>query len=331
MRVTVLGGTRFIGRAIVEELAGAGHLVTVVHRGDNEPADLPASTHVHLARSEWNQHAEVLAQADPEAVIDCLAMSGDDARAAIAVIPASTHVVVLSSQDVYRAFASLNAARDTDAVPVDETSPLREDRFPYRGDTPELEHYSKRDVEDEYCARGAIVLRLPATYGEHDTRRRREEFILRRVRSRRRWIPVGGGGFLWTRGWVRDIARGARLAAEQPEHAGEVFNLGEERSWSVRLWAERILEAAQSDAELVEVADEALPADMSLTSGRLSQHVLVSTAKARSALGYTDSDPMTALRSSVGWHLQHPPDGAGTDFSADDAALDRRLPARAAP
>lgn len=330
MRVTVLGGTRFIGRAIVEELAGAGHQVTVVHRGETEPADLPLLTHVHLARSAWSQHADVLAETDPEAVVDCLAMSADDARAAIAVIPPAAHVVLLSSQDVYRAFASLNGARDTDAVPVDEASPLREDRFPYRGTAPELEHYSKRDVEDEYRARGAIVLRLPATYGEHDTRLR-EEFILRRVRARRRWIPVGGGGFLWTRGWVRDIARGARLAAEQPEQAGEVFNLGEERSWSVRLWAERILEAAQSDAELVDVADDALPADMSLTSGRLSQHVLVSTARARAVLGYTDSEPMTALRSSVGWHLQHPPDGDASDFSADDAALEHRLPPRAAP
>ena len=33
MRVIVLGGTRFIGRATVEELVAAGHEVMVVHRG----------------------------------------------------------------------------------------------------------------------------------------------------------------------------------------------------------------------------------------------------------------------------------------------------------
>jgi nucleoside-diphosphate-sugar epimerase len=328
MHVLVLGGTRFIGRAIVEELVGHGHEVTVAHRGEHEPRHLPAPvTHVHHERAAWPAHADVFAAVRPDAVIDCLAMSALDVENALAVIPEGIPVVVLSSQDVYRAFASLNFARDTDAVPLDETSPLRDDRYPYRGRRDGYDDYSKRDVEDAYLARGAIVLRLPATYGEHDNQRR-EEFILRRVRTGRSRIPVGAGGFLWTRGWVRDIARGARLAAEHPECSGQVFNVGEERSWSVRLWALRILEVAGSSAELVEVPEDALPDDLSITSGRLTQHVLVSTARVRQRLGYTDSDAMAALRSSVGWHLSHPPtDDPG--FAADDEALARALPPRA--
>jgi nucleoside-diphosphate-sugar epimerase len=327
MRVLVLGGTRFIGRAIVEDLANAGHTVTVVHRGEREPDDLPAVAHIHLARDRWMAEQARLSAVEPDAVVDCLALSRDDARAAIGSTPPDAHVVVLSSVDVYRAFASLNSARDTDAVPIDETSPLSDDRYPRRDHGAAHESYSKRDVEDEYLARGAIVLRLPATYGEHDYQRR-EQFILRRVRARRRRIPIGAGGFLWTRGWVRDIARGARLAAEHREIRSEVFNLGEERTWTIRLWAQRILDAAQSEADLVEVPDYVLPPDMSLSGGRLTQHVLISTAKARSVLGYTDSDAMTALRSSVGWHLRHPPDDADVDFAADDAALERSLPPR---
>jgi UDP-glucose 4-epimerase len=329
MRVLVLGGTRFIGRAIVDELLAAAHQVTIAHRGEHEPPDMPVVTHLHIPRADWPAHAAHFAAAQPDAVIDCLAMSGDDARCALAAIPGGAHMVVLSSQDVYRAFASLNAARDTDAVPIDESAPLSEDRYTHRGRGAEYELYSKRDVEEEYGGRGAILLRLPATYGEHDDQRR-EEFILRRVRARRRSIPMGPGGFLWTRGWVRDIARGARLALEHPECAGEVFNLGEEHTWSVRLWAQRILEAAGADAEteLVEVPDDALPQDLSLSAGRISQHVLVGTAKARALLGYTDSDALTALRSSVTWHLNHPPDVADADFDPDDAALGCRLPPR---
>jgi nucleoside-diphosphate-sugar epimerase len=329
MRMLVLGGTRFIGRAIVEDLVAAGHDVTVVHRGDREPDDMPRVAHIHLARDRWEAESAQLAASQPKAVVDCMALSREDARAAIAAIPGHAQVVVISSQDVYRAFASLNEARDTDALPIDETAPLSEDRYPRRHRGIEHESYSKRDVEEEYLARGAVVLRLPATYGEHD-HQRREEFILRRVRARRRLIPIGAGGFLWTRGWVRDIARGVRLAAEHSDLRGAVFNLGEERTWTIRLWATRILEAAESDAELVEVADDCLPPDMSLSSGRLTQHVLVSTARARAVLGYTDSDAMTALRSSVGWHLRHAPDGSDVDFAADDAALEHALPPRQA-
>jgi nucleoside-diphosphate-sugar epimerase len=327
MRVLVLGGTRFIGRAVVEDLVAAGHDVTVVHRGQREPDDMSRVAHLHLPRERWAAESAQFAAREPDAVVDCLALSRDDARAAIAAIPGDAHVVALSSQDVYRAFASLNTGRDTDAIPIDETSPLSEDRYPRRSRGTEHEFYSKQDVEEEYLARGAVVLRLPATYGEHD-HQRREEFILRRVRARRRQVPIGPGGFLWTRGWVRDIARGVRLAAEHREIQGDAVNLGEERTWTIRLWAMHILEAAQCDAELIEVADDVLPADMSLTSARLTQHVLVSTARARTLLGYTDSDAMTALRSSVGWHLRHPPDDADEDFATDDAALTHPLARR---
>ena len=41
MRVVVLGGTRFIGRAIVEELHDTGNELLIVHRGHLEPDDLP--------------------------------------------------------------------------------------------------------------------------------------------------------------------------------------------------------------------------------------------------------------------------------------------------
>ena len=42
MRFLILGGTRFIGPAIVRLLAAQGHAVAVVHRGESQ-ADLPSS------------------------------------------------------------------------------------------------------------------------------------------------------------------------------------------------------------------------------------------------------------------------------------------------
>ncbi len=38
MRIVVLGGTQFIGRRITESLAGRGDEVTIIHRGETEPA-----------------------------------------------------------------------------------------------------------------------------------------------------------------------------------------------------------------------------------------------------------------------------------------------------
>jgi len=58
--VVILGGTRFIGRAIVEELAGSGHELLIVHRGELEPDDLPPARHVHTDRAHLAQQPGVI-------------------------------------------------------------------------------------------------------------------------------------------------------------------------------------------------------------------------------------------------------------------------------
>ncbi|TAN31496.1 NAD-dependent epimerase/dehydratase family protein [bacterium] len=319
LRVIVLGGTRFIGRAIVEELAGAGHQVLIVHRGQLEPADLPDVQHLHAERTDLVSHRRELAAFKPDGAIDCRALTRTDSEAALDALPAGIRLVVISSIDVYRAFGALNEDRETDPVPLDEESPVRANRYPYRGRMPGLDDYDKLDVEDVYLPRGATSVRLPMVYGERDYQKR-EEFILRRVRAGRTRIPFGGGMWLTCRAYVRDIARGVHLVLKTPSAAGEPLNLGEDRSYSVGLWSRMILDAAGSNAELVRVADDLLPEDLKPT-GTMTQHVLTSARKARALLGWTTSDPAQTLLSTVRWHLANPPLDADLDFSADDHAL----------
>jgi nucleoside-diphosphate-sugar epimerase len=319
MRVIVLGGTRFIGRAIVEELAAAGHEILVVHRGNLEPADMPAVEHLHLERADLVAHRKELTAFRPDGAIDCRALTRADAETVLEAMPADIRLVVISSLDVYRAFGALNQDRETDPVPLDETSPVRPTRYPYRDLMPGMEHYDKLDVEDVYLPRGATSVRLPMVYGEHDYQLR-EEFILRRLRAGRDRIPFGSGSWLACRGYVRDIARGVHLVLKTPAAAGEVLNLCEDRTYSMRMWSRLILDAAGSSAELVRVADDLLPEDLKPT-GTMSQHIAASAQKARSMLGWTTSDPAESLRTTVRWHLANPPANPNLDFTADDLAL----------
>ena len=319
MRVIVFGGTRFIGRAIVEELAGAGQEVLVVHRGNLEPADMPVVEHLHVERTDLVAHRQELAAFGPDAAIDCRALTRADAETALEALPSDIRLVVISSVDVYRAFGALNQNLETDPVPLDETSPVRPTRYPYRGQTPGLEEYDKLDVEDVYLPRGATSVRLPMVYGEHDYQLR-EEFILRRQRARRDRIPFGSGSWLACRGYVRDIARGVHLVLQTPAAAGHVLNLCEDRTYSMRMWSRMILDAAGSAAELVRVADDVLPEDLKPT-GTLSQHIPVSAHKAREMLGWATSDPKESLSTTVRWHLANPPANPNLDFTADDRAL----------
>jgi nucleoside-diphosphate-sugar epimerase len=319
VRIVVLGGTRFIGRAIVEELVRAGHEVLVVHRGNLEPDDMPPVPHLHCDRSDLTAHRNELAKFRPEAAVDCRALTRADAEAALAALPAGIRLVVISSMDVYRAFGAAIEGQETDPVPLDEDSPVRSERYPYRDKSPDRHDYDKLDVEDVYLPHGATSLRLPMVYGPRDYQLR-EEFILRRVRAGRARIPFGAGTWLACRGYVGDIARGARLALESPSTEGMALNLCEDRTFSMAMWSRMILEAAGSSAELVRVADELLPEDLKPT-GTMPQHIAASARRARAMLGWTTSDPEETLRTTVRWHLDHPPSNPDPDFSADDRAL----------
>ncbi len=321
-RVVVLGGTRFIGRAIVAELVSCKHDLLVVHRGHHEPPDLPKVEHLHVDRLELPTVRDALKAFSADAVIDAYALTRTEAVQTIDVLPPEARLIVLSSSDVYRAYSSLQGGIETDPVPLDETAPLRTERYPSRGKREQLQDYEKLDVEEVYAPRNAIICRLPAVYGEHDYQRR-EEFILRRVRANRPRIPIGSGNLLFSRGYVGDIARGVRQALESEAARGQVFNFAEARTWSIALLARRILEAAGSSAELAPVKDESLlPADLEITR-TARQHLLISSNKARSLLGWRDTEPEEALRRTVSWHLEHPPGDADPNFEADERALAR--------
>lgn len=325
MRICILGGTRFVGRAVLEHLAHGGHELLVVHRGQTEPDDLPAAEHIHVDRDRLNRKANRLRAFAPEAVVDTYAMTAGHAEAALAALPDHLPLVVLSSMDIYRAYASLLAGRHTDPVPLSEDAPLREHRYPYLGQPVpgadfDVDRYDKLDVEERYLARGAAILRLGFVYGEHDPQRR-EDFVLARVRAGRQRIPFGCGGWIVSRTYVGDIGPAVERALEREHARGEAFNLCEQRSPTVRLWAQQILDAAGSTAELVRVPEERLPPDLTMTGA--AQPLLASSAKARRELDWRETDPHVALKRSIDWHLAHPPDQDDTQdrFAADDAAL----------
>lgn len=327
MRAVMLGGTKFIGRRITEALVARGDEVTVVHRGESEPAGWVDCRHLHSSREGFATVAGQVRALRPDAVIDTLALSRADADAVLPHLP-DTRLVVLSSMDVYRAFERVlaeqrqqppPAAWEGEPVPVTEESAVRVGRYPYRGRGEAGDDYDKLDVEPAFLARGASVLRLAMIYGEHDPQRR-EEFILRRVRAGRRRIPVGPGAWLWTRCYVGDVASAVLAAAGTPAADGQILNVGEPATRSMFGWAHQILAAAGHDAELVPVPDPVLPEDM-WPARNWAQHLLVDSGKAARLLGWRASDPAEAIARSVRWHLAHPPADADPDFGPDDRAL----------
>jgi 2'-hydroxyisoflavone reductase len=77
VRILTIGGTRFFGRAFVEEAARRGHEVAVFHRGESEPADLADVEHLHGDRKAG---LEPLGGRSWDAVLDTCAFVPRDVR-----------------------------------------------------------------------------------------------------------------------------------------------------------------------------------------------------------------------------------------------------------
>jgi nucleoside-diphosphate-sugar epimerase len=314
----MVGGTKFIGRRITEELIARGDEVTVVHRGRSEPDGLPVCGHLHAERGDFASLAAEVSALRPDAVVDTMALTTADVDAVLPHLP-DARLVVLSSVDVYRAFELAESPVSEVPVPTDEESPVRHGRYPYRDLMPRLRDYDKLDVEPPYLARGAAVLRLGLIYGEHDGQRR-EEFILRRARAGRDRIPFGIGNLLMSKCYVGDVASAVLAAIDTDAARGQIFNVVEPVTGTVADWARQILAAAGHRADLVTVPNQELPADLDLT-GQFAQHQLYDSHKARDLLGWRPGRAEQGISASVRWHLANPPAEPDPDFSADDRAL----------
>ncbi|HEU4456708.1 MAG TPA: NAD-dependent epimerase/dehydratase family protein [Longimicrobium sp.] len=179
MQILVIGGTRFIGPAVVRRLIAVGHEVAVLHRGRTR-ADLPAGAEEVLAdREELLSLAPQIRALAPRVVLDMIPYTEDDARGVMETFRGSAErVVAVSSGDVYRAFDGLRRASDAPptAAPLDEDAPLREVPYPHRTAATKPDEvayrYDKIPAERVFLSDPGLpgtVLRLPCVHGRATT------------------------------------------------------------------------------------------------------------------------------------------------------------------
>jgi nucleoside-diphosphate-sugar epimerase len=329
MRILLLGGTRFIGPALVRRLAGMGHEIAVFHRGRTH-ADLPAGVvHIEGDRDRLAECADELRRFRPSVVIDLIAYYESHARSLVEVFRGvAERTVVLSSGDVYRAYGVFHGteARPVEPVPLAEDAPLRGVLFPYRAQATgpdDLAYgYDKIPVERTVLGEPALpgtVLRLPMVHGPGDYQHRLYPY-LRRMDDGRPAVLLDEAlaGWRCTRGYVEDVAAAIALAAIDRRSAGRVYNVGEAHARTEAEWVRAVGAAAGWQGEVVLV-----PRGRLAVPGNMAQDIVTDTTRIRRELGYCEEvTPAEALRHTVEWEQQNPPDPAPpTDYAAEDAIL----------
>jgi nucleoside-diphosphate-sugar epimerase len=129
MNVLVLGGTRFFGKTLVEQLVSAGHAVTVLSRGKLPP---PAgAAHLVADRADPSALSAALTGLSFDAVVDNVAMTAAHVSAALAALgDRAGHYVLTSTASVYGDFAHGRVWRESDLDLAELERPLL-DEYPY--------------------------------------------------------------------------------------------------------------------------------------------------------------------------------------------------------
>src|SRR5215471_15478765 len=128
VKLLVIGGTRFVGRAFVELAVRHGHDVVVFHRSVSEPEDFPSVEHVHgdrdgqlglLRGRSWDAVLDTCAYI-PRAVREASAVLRDVAGHYTLVSTLSVHPDDMPAGSTERAAIHQHPFPQTDTV-TDET------------------------------------------------------------------------------------------------------------------------------------------------------------------------------------------------------------------
>ncbi|MFB6888668.1 NAD-dependent epimerase/dehydratase family protein [Kitasatospora sp. NPDC056327] len=200
MKILLLGGSSFLGRAYASEALARGHEVTTFNRG-RTAADLPGVEAVHGDRDSAGDLARLAGDRHWDAVVDTSAQQPAQAADAARLLrDRAAHYTLVSS---------VHAFADWPARLVDEASPLH----PCPADTPPGQEFSaalkagcERAVQEYFGAGRTLVLNSGLLIGPHEQ----------------------GGRLPW---WLERMARGGRVLA--PGEPGRPVQLIDVRDFAV--------------------------------------------------------------------------------------------------
>jgi nucleoside-diphosphate-sugar epimerase len=321
----VLGGTRFLGPHVVAELLRTGHEVVLFHRGEHEHPQAVGAEHIHGDFAEFAAHVPQLVQTKPEVVIDVVPYLDKAGHGVQHFRGAADRAVVVSSGDVYRAFAILHGAEPAEPpqpMPLTEQSETRTGRSPDL--TPEID-YDNVEVERALAGDPALpvtVMRLPVIYGPHDPQRRLAHYV-RRMADGRRAIVLDErlARFRWSRGYVENVAAAIALAAIDERARGRTYNVAERHTPPWRDWLRKIADVCRWKGEIVARPAEELPLSLHFPVPP-GQDFYFSSERLRAELGYHEPIDLTeGMRRAVEWEREQERNEPAPDYSDEDAVL----------
>ena len=324
MNTLILGGSRFVGLHLVQELVREGHQVTVLNRGVIPVEYPPGVRHLQADRLDREAYGRALEEATFDAVFDIPVYTVEEVRSAVEALKGKVgHYLFCSSTAVYA---------PTETFPITEDFPLLRD--------PAGRKYSLQKVAcEEYLNEasqkyGFSVTHIRPTniYGPGDAMVDRVLSHFARLEQGRRVLLPAYGLTMAPSVHVDDVARLFIHAMGNPAAYGQAFNAVQPQVTSLRGWVRALGQVVGVEPEIVPVPTELdlyveWPSSVPRTGPEKfpfewRNTMFPSTEKAIQLLGFAHRYTLLeGLKQTYEWYRQQPKDRWSWDFSREDECL----------
>lgn len=323
--ILVLGGTRFIGKALVRRLATEGHEVHVLTRPAHAGiARACGATTVHAGDRRDAALLKTVASRRFDAVFDFLGMDGEDARLAVGSFAGNCERFVhLSTGAIYWVQDATRCpwVESDDKIRLRDRAHCDADEFDYG--------VAKRDAEAVYRAAArdgfpATIVRSPVVSGPGDIRQR-DLYWVRRLLSNRPCLLPDGGRNVFNHVYVDDLVELlARVGLDRTLEPGLAINACDRVFTTLRDYVSWFAEVLDVRPEFAEVPRAAIANaglhDRSFFFADTKSHVLDNRA-AETRYGPIFRTPDAWIPPTVAWCRQQPEDPAEADRFARELRL----------
>ena len=257
MNILIIGGTRYMGKIMVERLLARGDRVTVFSRGVAQPEWWDQVSHIQGDRNDRRDFAAKLKGVSFDAVIDTQAYQKEDVECAVKAIQGKVgRYLLLSTSSVY-----LEGMVDfRDHCPYDESvvdwSTLKYDYPP--GEDPYA--VGKRHCEkwlDENSTVPYTIIRVPAVMGPDDPTGRMWWWVQRALDGARVILPTDSLGAFRTL-YSRDAAVNIIRALDSDQTVNQTCYIGMPEIMTVERWAQLIWTAAGHECQIAYLPREVI-------------------------------------------------------------------------
>lgn len=319
MRLLVIGGTQFFGRALVEAALARGDAVTVLSRGQKRPPFWDRISHLAVDRRDHRALANALRGVSADAVIDNVAFTEADVRAALEGLEGRAgHYILTSTGSVYHDFTPPAILRPLPEEAADLAA---------RGDLPYAE--GKRAAEQLLQAERAVpftIIRPPIVQGPHDASLRGWFWYQRVADGGPVLVPARYPQPAWRQAFSRDLAAAFLLAAGNPAAFGKTYNVASEEILTLEDFVRLTARIAGVPDPVVPVAQERLTEEAPWYEPPYAHRFVMDISRIQRDLGFRPTPYAEWLEETIRWHMSAGlPAAAGYARREDEVALAARL------